>query len=128
MALIEKGAARLGLTCVSAVRADGKINREEWNERFDLVLCDVPSPVRLQAQAREDEGGLLKPRVFGEKSLRDGPVLLRQDGAGGIKERPAGLHVPGGVVQDGPLHRREAREGGGVLVADIRLLADDAEP
>ena len=42
MALIEKGAARLGLTCVSAVRADGKINREEWNERFDLVLCDVP--------------------------------------------------------------------------------------
>ena len=42
LALIEKGAARLGLACVSAVQADGRVNREEWNGSFDLVLCDVP--------------------------------------------------------------------------------------
>ena len=40
--LIERGASRLGVTCVETVLADGRENRPDWNESFDLVLCDVP--------------------------------------------------------------------------------------
>ncbi len=42
LALIEKGAERLGLQCIRPVLADGRQERAEWAERFDLVLCDVP--------------------------------------------------------------------------------------
>ena len=42
MALIEKGAQRLGLTCVSVELADGRQERAEWLEAFDVVICDVP--------------------------------------------------------------------------------------
>ena len=42
LALIEKGAERLGLSCVRTELADGRENRAAWNESFDLVLCDVP--------------------------------------------------------------------------------------
>jgi len=42
LALIEKGAARLGLGCVRAELADGRERREAWTGAFDLVLCDVP--------------------------------------------------------------------------------------
>lgn len=40
--LIEKSACRLGITCVKTELADGRENRADWNERFDLVICDVP--------------------------------------------------------------------------------------
>lgn len=42
LTLIEKGSERLGLTCVHPELSDGRKTREEWLERFDLVLCDVP--------------------------------------------------------------------------------------
>ena len=42
LALIEKGAERLGLTCIHTELADGRQRREEWLESFDAVLCDVP--------------------------------------------------------------------------------------
>ena len=42
LALIQKGAARLGLGCVRAELADGRERREAWAEAFDVVLCDVP--------------------------------------------------------------------------------------
>lgn len=40
--LIEKGAARLGIACIRPELADGREERPEWRESFDLVLCDVP--------------------------------------------------------------------------------------
>ena len=40
--LIERSAGRLGIDCVKTQLADGRENREEWNEQFDLVVCDVP--------------------------------------------------------------------------------------
>ena len=40
--LIERSAERLGIQCVTTALADGRENRAEWNETFDLVLCDVP--------------------------------------------------------------------------------------
>lgn len=39
---IEDGAARLGLTCITTVTADGREHRSEWEEQFDIVLADVP--------------------------------------------------------------------------------------
>lgn len=42
LALIEKGAERLGLSCIHPELADGRRCREEWLESFDAVLCDVP--------------------------------------------------------------------------------------
>ena len=42
LALIEKGAQRLGLTCVTPVLADGRQERTEWLESFDAVICDAP--------------------------------------------------------------------------------------
>ncbi len=40
--LIEKGAERLGITCLTAQTQDGKAFRPEWEEAFDLVIADVP--------------------------------------------------------------------------------------
>ena len=40
--LIEKSARRLGIGCISTQLADGRENHPEWNEAFDVVLCDVP--------------------------------------------------------------------------------------
>lgn len=42
LALLEKGAGRLGLTCIRPELADGRQCREEWVDGFDAVLCDVP--------------------------------------------------------------------------------------
>ena len=42
LALIEKGARRLGLHCVRTAQADGREVHGDWEEGFDLVLCDVP--------------------------------------------------------------------------------------
>ena len=42
LALIEKGAQRLGLTCIRPELADGQQTRTEWLKAFDVVLCDVP--------------------------------------------------------------------------------------
>lgn len=42
LSLIERSAERLGISCVKTALADGRENREEWNDRFDIVICDVP--------------------------------------------------------------------------------------
>ena len=40
--LIERGAERLGITCLRARLADGRQRREDFLESADRVLCDVP--------------------------------------------------------------------------------------
>lgn len=40
--LIENTAKRLGATNITAVLNDGTLYKEEWNEKFDRVLTDVP--------------------------------------------------------------------------------------
>ena len=40
--LLQKGAQRLGLTCIQAKTADGKVRIPEWEGRFDRVLVDAP--------------------------------------------------------------------------------------
>ncbi len=39
---IRCSADRLGLSCIETRAADARVNREEWNEAFDLVIADVP--------------------------------------------------------------------------------------
>ena len=39
---VREGAERLGLTCVTALAADGRAFRPEWEAAFDAVLADVP--------------------------------------------------------------------------------------
>lgn len=40
--LIQKGAQRLGLKSITAMTADGRQRRGEWEGAFDLVLVDAP--------------------------------------------------------------------------------------
>lgn len=42
LTLIEKGAQRLGLRSIQTALADGREFHAEWQNTFDLVLCDVP--------------------------------------------------------------------------------------
>ena len=39
---IRESAQRLGLEDIETVAADGRRNREEWNDEFDVVIADVP--------------------------------------------------------------------------------------
>ncbi len=39
---IREGAQRLGITCIETAAADGRVFREEWKGKFDVVICDVP--------------------------------------------------------------------------------------
>ena len=40
--LMQAGATRLGLSCMTPKTADATVFRPEWEEAFDLVLADVP--------------------------------------------------------------------------------------
>lgn len=67
--LIQEGAKRLGIACITAEAGDGKEFRPEYAEKADVVLCDVPCSglgiirkkpdIRLKRE--EELGGL--PRV-----------------------------------------------------------------
>lgn len=88
LALIEKGAARLGLTCIRTELADGRQCREEWLEGFDFVLCDVPCSglgiIRKKPDIRYKDPGQLSglPRVQraildnASRYVKPGGVLL----------------------------------------------------
>lgn len=42
LSLITKGAERLGIDIINVSKQDGKVTREDFIEKFDKVLCDVP--------------------------------------------------------------------------------------
>ena len=84
-------------------------------------------PRRLPHRGRQGKGRAAELRVLRKKAVGDALVLLRQDGAGGVHQGSAGPHIPGGVVQNGPLEHRQGKERIGLLVPDVRLFADDPE-
>ena len=69
MALIQAGAGRLGLDCISAELLDGKTCKEEYLDGFDLVIADVPCSglgiIRKKPDIRYKDPGPLEglPRV-----------------------------------------------------------------
>lgn len=42
MKIIDAGAQRLGLSIISPCQQDGRQFRQEWENQFDLVICDAP--------------------------------------------------------------------------------------
>ena len=42
LSLVEKGAKKLGINIISVKEQNGKIYNEDFKEKFDYVLCDVP--------------------------------------------------------------------------------------
>ncbi len=42
LSLVEKGAARLGFTCIQTEIQDAGTRRGEWEGQFDLVIADLP--------------------------------------------------------------------------------------
>ena len=88
LALIEKGARRLGLRSIRTALADGREPRGEWQDAFDLVVCDVPCSgmgvIRKKPDVRYKDPGRLSglPRTQGailenaSRYVRPGGVLL----------------------------------------------------
>lgn len=100
LALIEKGARRLGLRCIRAELADGRQTREEWREAFDLVLCDVP--------------------CSGLGIIRKKPDIRYKDPAA-----LAGLPAVQGAILDNA--SRYVRPGGVLLYATCTVLPEENE-
>ncbi len=42
LSLVQDGAARLGISIIETEARDARTERDEWKEKFDRVLCDVP--------------------------------------------------------------------------------------
>ena len=42
LSLVERGAARLGISILTTEARDARAEKPEWTEKFDRVLCDVP--------------------------------------------------------------------------------------
>ena len=76
---------------------------------------------------RQCKGFCLVSLVLCQKGLNHLSVLPVQQGTGGVHQRPARLDISGGVAQDVQLHGGQVGQGGRVLIADVRLFADDAE-
>ena len=87
-ALIEAGAARLGLQSITAQVLDGKKPRKGWEERFDAVLADVPCSglgvIRKKPEIRYKDPAELTdlPQIQGDildnvsRYVKPGGVLL----------------------------------------------------
>lgn len=88
IALLQAGAQRLGLDCVTARLQDGKSCKEEWLDGFDLVMADVPCSglgiIRKKPDIRyKDPRPLAQlPKIQGEilanvaRYVKPGGVLL----------------------------------------------------
>jgi len=73
--LIEKGALRLGLSCVSARTLDAKQFEPEYEKAFDLVIADVPCSglgvIRKKPDIRYKEPGPLEGLPKVQKAILD---------------------------------------------------------
>lgn len=87
VALIEKGAQRLGLACVAAQLRDAREREPQWEERMDVVLVDAPCSGLGIIRKKPD----IRYRDL-EKTLAL-PALQRS-----ILENQAGYVKPGGVL------------------------------
>lgn len=85
--LISAGADRLGLTSITPMTQNGKADREDWHEGFDIVLADVPCSglgiIRKKPDIRYKE----------QKSLENLPAVQMA-----ILENVSRYVRPGGVL------------------------------
>ena len=85
VSLIEKGAQRLGISIISAREQDGKQFRSEWENRFDLVIADVPCSglgvIRKKPDIREKDLSQTEALpVLQLEILRNVSRYLKKDG------------------------------------------------
>ncbi|NLU23540.1 MAG: 16S rRNA (cytosine(967)-C(5))-methyltransferase RsmB [Clostridiales bacterium] len=85
--LIDKGAARLGITSIRTALADGRESHTAWLESADLVLTDVPCSGLGIIRKKPDI------RYKNPKELLDLPAIQ-----GAILENAASYVRPGGVL------------------------------
>ena len=85
--LLQKGAQRLGLECVQAVTADGRVRVPEWEDSFDCVVVDVPCSGLGVIRKKPDI------RYKDPNALENLPEVQRA-----ILENAAGYVKPGGVL------------------------------
>lgn len=149
-ALIEKGAQRLGLTCIQAVTQDGKAPWAEFVRAFDLVMADVPCSglgvIRKKPDIRFKDPGPLAGLPAVQRAILDnvadyvrpGGVLLystctirkgeNEDVVAGFLDRhqnftPEGFELPQplGRVEEGQLTLWPHRHGtDGFFIAKLR--------
>jgi 16S rRNA (cytosine967-C5)-methyltransferase len=82
--LIEENCARLGVTCVKTISAEGLSNRQDW--MFDRILVDAPCSntgvmrrrVDLRWRIREEE--IIRLQTMQIELLRQAALLLRPGG------------------------------------------------
>ena len=84
-------------------------------------------PLHLPHRQGQRHGFPDKARVLCQKRIRDLLVLLRQNGAGRVQQHAAGLHIAGGVLQNGALDHRQGKQVVGLFLAHIPLFSNDAE-
>lgn len=112
--LIESGAARLGLGCITARTLDAKLRREEFAQAFDLVVADVPCSglgiIRKKPDIRYKDPGPLENLPAVQSSILD---------------NVAGYVRPGGVLLYATCTLRE-RENGAVVRAFLKQHGDFA--
>ena len=75
----------------------------------DLPLRDLP------CRFGQREGLPVKLRVGTQKGIRDTPVFPLQNGTGGVHQHTPGLHIAGGVVQNGTLYLGQSRQRSRIL-------------
>lgn len=98
--LIEAGADRLGLTCVTPGVADARKEKEAWRESFDLVIADVPCSGLGVIRKKPDL------RYKSPEELVTLPALQ-----GEILKTVAGYVKPGGVLLYATCTLRRAENG-----------------
>ena len=110
--LIESGAARLGLGCITARTLDAKLRREEFAQAFDLVVADVPCSglgiIRKKPDIRYKDPGPLENLPAVQSAILD---------------NVAGYVRPGGVLLYATCTLRE-RENGAVVRAFLKQHGD----
>lgn len=86
--LMERGAQRLGLTCLTAQVQDASVSRPDWEQRFDRVVADVPCSglgvirkkpdIRYKALAPMEALPEIQYRILSAQAahLRPGGVLV----------------------------------------------------
>ncbi len=83
--LIEKGAQRLGLTCVNALQQDATIICPQWEDLFDTVIADVPCSglgiIRKKPDIRyKDLSGLAELPALQKRILENAARYVKKGG------------------------------------------------
>ena len=96
--LIESYIKRMGTKHVTALVADGTVNRKEWNNKFDVVLIDAPCSGSGVIYSKPDI--MLKLTEDGIKSLNEIQAKLLMNGANYVSDKGYIVYSTCSVLKD----------------------------